>query len=382
MNMKDNKNDKLITLAILTYSKAQTLQNVLQSEGIEAVISNVNQIQPVISSGVRVRIKESDLPQALAIIESSAWLSEDVIEDKDPVLDSKVDKVLIPVDFSDYSTKACEIGFSLAAALSAEVILLHVYYTPMYAAIFPYSDFSYQATDEVVAAKNIIVKARQEINKLSDQIKEKIDNKELPKVSFSAILREGIPEEEILRYAKEQRIKIVIMGTRGKNQKDLDLIGSVTAEVIDRSRAAVLALPEKTPFKSIDEINNIAFITNFDQRDLIAFDSLIKNIIKSLSVKITLLRLADEKDTWDEIKLGGIKEYFKKQYPTLDIKYDIIKNDDILQNLEEYIVSNKIDMITLASYKRNVFSRLFNPSIARKMIFHADTPLLVIHTKK
>ncbi len=252
----------------------------------------------------------------------------------------------------------------------------------MYAAIFPYSDFNYQATDEVVAAKNIIVKARQEINKFSDQIKEKIENKELPKVTFSAILREGIPEEEILRYAKEQRIKIVIMGTRGKNQKDLDLIGSVTAEVIDRSRAAVLALPEKTPFKSINEVKNIAFITNFDQRDLIAFDSLIKNIIKSLPIKITLLRLADEKDTWDEIKLGGIKEYFKKQYPTLDMKYDIIKNDDLLQNLEEYIESNKIDMISLASYKRNVFSRLFNPSIARKMIFHADTPLLVLHTKK
>ncbi len=115
--MKDDKNDKLITLAILTYSKAQTLQNVLQSAGIEALISNVNQIQPVISSGVRVRIKESDLPQALEIIESSAWLSEDVIEDKDPVLDSKVDKILIPIDFSGYSTKACEIGFSFAAAL-------------------------------------------------------------------------------------------------------------------------------------------------------------------------------------------------------------------------------------------------------------------------
>src|SRR5690554_5731971 len=100
--MEKNK-DKLITLAILTYSKAQTLQSVLENEDIEAFIHNVNQIQPVISSGVRVRIKESDLPRALEIIESSTWLAEDVIEDKDPVLDTKVDKVLIPIDFSDYS---------------------------------------------------------------------------------------------------------------------------------------------------------------------------------------------------------------------------------------------------------------------------------------
>ena len=45
--------DKLVTLAILTYAKAQILKNVLENEGIEAYIHNVNLIQPVISSGVR-----------------------------------------------------------------------------------------------------------------------------------------------------------------------------------------------------------------------------------------------------------------------------------------------------------------------------------------
>ena len=52
----------------------------LENEGIEAYIHNVNLIQPVISSGVSLRIKESDLPHALQIIESSAWLSEDIIK--------------------------------------------------------------------------------------------------------------------------------------------------------------------------------------------------------------------------------------------------------------------------------------------------------------
>ena len=80
------------------------------------------------------------------------------------------------------------------------------------------------------------------------------------------MLREGIPEEEILRYSKEYRSRIVIMGTRGKNQKDIDLIGSVTAEVIERSRVPVLAIPENTPFKQLAEAKRIAFITNFDQR--------------------------------------------------------------------------------------------------------------------
>ena len=60
--------EKLVTLAILTYSKAQILKNVLENEGIEACIHNVNLIQPVISSGVRIRIRESDLPRALKVL--------------------------------------------------------------------------------------------------------------------------------------------------------------------------------------------------------------------------------------------------------------------------------------------------------------------------
>lgn len=90
--------EKLVTLAILTYSKAQILKNVLENEGIEACIHNVNLIQPVISSGVRIRIRESDLPRALKIIESSAWLAEDVVnEEKTEEKHGK--QVLIPVDF-------------------------------------------------------------------------------------------------------------------------------------------------------------------------------------------------------------------------------------------------------------------------------------------
>ena len=301
--------DKLVTLAILTYTKAQILKNVLENEGIETYIHNVNQIQPVVSSGVRLRIKESDLPRALKITESSTWL--------------------------------------------------------------------YQIGDEETV-KTIIHRVHSDLNTLSAKIKEKIVSGEFPDIKYSCILREGIPEEEILRYAKEERPIVIIMGTRGKNQKDIDLIGSVTAEVIDRSRVPVLAIPENTPFKQFSEVKRIAFITNFDQRDLIAFEAFF-NTWKSFHFSVFLIHLTESKDTWNEIKLAGIKEYFHKQYPGLEIHYDVVMNNNLLKGLDQYIKDNQIDIITLTSYKRNIFARLFNPSIARKMIFHSDTPLLVIN---
>lgn len=369
--------DKLVTLTILTYAKAQILKTILEDEGIETYIHNVNQIQPVISSGVRVRIKESDLPHALKIIESSAWLSEDVVGGKVSQTKSTSNKVLIPVDFSGYSMKACEFGFNYAQNTGAEVILLHVYFTPIYSTSLPYGDiFNYQLSDDE-NVKTILQKVHAELNGLLDKVKEKIASGQFPNVKYMCVLREGIPEEEILRYVKDCCPRIVIMGTRGKNQKDLDLIGSVTAEVIERSRVPVLAIPENTPFRQFSEVKHIAFITNFDQRDLIAFDSLIASF-KSFRFSVSLIHLSGIKDTWDEIKLGGIKEYFHKQYPQLYIHYDVVQDDDLLNNLEQYIEKENIDIIALTSYRRNIFYRLFNPSIARKMIFHSDTPMLVL----
>lgn len=74
----------------------------------------------------------------------------------------------------------------------------------------------------------------------------------------------------------------------------------------------------------------------------------------------------------------GIQEYFKKQYPQLTIDYDMLGGESLLNNLDDYVKEKGIDVLCLSNYKRNIFARLFNPSIARRMIFHSNTPILVI----
>lgn len=63
--------DRLITVAIHTYEHALRLKSLLESEGVPVVLHNVNLSHPVVSSGVRVRIHEKDLPLALRIIENT-----------------------------------------------------------------------------------------------------------------------------------------------------------------------------------------------------------------------------------------------------------------------------------------------------------------------
>lgn len=62
--------NRLITIAIHTVEKALPLKNLLEREGIYVELNNVNLASPTVAAGVRIRIKESDLPLALRIIEN------------------------------------------------------------------------------------------------------------------------------------------------------------------------------------------------------------------------------------------------------------------------------------------------------------------------
>ena len=114
---------RLITVAIHTFDRAQALKSVLESEGVETVLQNVNLSQPVVSSGVRVRIRETDLPLALRIIENI-----DIFTNGSPAdSEGKQPIILVPVDFSAYSALACDIAFHIATEHRASICILNTY---------------------------------------------------------------------------------------------------------------------------------------------------------------------------------------------------------------------------------------------------------------
>ena len=372
--------DKLVTLAIHTFEKAQILKTILETEGIEVYIHNVNLIQPVVSAGVRVRIKESDLPHALRIIEDNKW-SEDAKEEEEKGDADQTRKVLIPIDFSDYSMKACDLGINYAAVVGAEVMIMHAYFNPYFPSAIPLGEtLSYQMNEEE-SLQELLRRVRGNMEDICSLIEKKMEDGELPQVTYDYVLREGLPEEEIIAYSKEYRPTLIVMGTRGKDQKEVDLIGSVTGEVIELNKVPVLAIPENVPFTNLRDAKHIAFATSFNQRDLVAFDKFME-LIKDFDFSIHLFNISTSRDEWNEIRLSGVREYFKKQYPDANLSYTVLADGDLLLAIEKFVRDEHIDVIALSSYRRNLLARMFNPSIARKMLFHTDTPLLVIDSKR
>ena len=381
---RDNKddqlnNDKLVTVAIHTYEKAQILKSILESEGIPSVIHGVNLIEPTIPGSVRVRIRESDLQSALRVIEQvdfTSKLTND--EDQDDKGKELSNEILIPVDFSDYTILTCEFGFKLAHDLNCSVKLMHAFFTPFYPAAIPFSDaFTIPISDKDIY-QDIRKKTEKDMNELIKKIDAQISNNTFPNVNYTHTLIEGLPEEEIITYSKKMKPIAIVMGTRGKNAKDLDLIGSVTAEVMDGCKTPIFAVPEDAKVRNLSEIKRIVFLTNFQEREFKAFDIMMK-FLKPYPVKLFLAHIAKKDDVWNEIKLSGLQKYLTESNPRLQTEYKLIDQSESLEvSLEKFVDENNIDMISLSSSRRNLFARMFNPGIARRMLFHSDTPILVI----
>ena len=364
--------DKLVTLAIRTYKRAQMIKTVLEENGIVTVIHNINLEHPELAVGVRVRIKESDLPMALRIVEEmeSAW------EHEPATGSTSTQKVLIPIDFSDQVSKATDFGFHFADILAAEVVFLYVYFSPAFT-ISSNNDMSTYSISDSELLKKILSSANTEIENMTKQIHKRIANGELPNIPFSFEMKEGVPEDQILDYCKKNNPSLVVMGTHGRKLTN-ELIGSVTAEVMEACVSPVFAVPTLMTMHSPEDIKRVAFLTNFDQKDLIAIDRAI-SLFGPEDVEIYFIHASDKNAAWSEVMLAGIKSYFANHYPQLVTNYDLLNANDTPEFLNNYMVNHKINVLAFNSRRRNIFARLFNPGLAYKMVLHSDTPLFVTH---
>lgn len=370
----DTSEQRLITLAIHTYDRAVELKHTLEHQGIPVVLHNVNLTHPVISSGVRVRIREIDLPAALRIVENSETISnEGGVDSANPL-------ILVPVDFAEYSLKVIDFAFRYADIYHADVMLLHSYINPALSKRVQLSDnISFELTETQETDKQLYADAFQRFEAITTLIRKKIDEGKLPRVKFTTRIQEGVPEDTIIDIAKQNNPYLIIMATRTSARKEQEMIGSVTAEVLDSSRYPVLSIPECIDYSNPDEINNIVYIANLDQADIIAIERLhLMFRDKSMNVKILPKPNKKEPDQRTTEQLDLLIKYCSTHHPDWQFSSIFLSSATDEKVYRQMIASSNINLIAVPSKKRNVFTRFFNPSVAHQLLLKADATVLTI----
>ena len=368
---------RLITVAIHTYEYALGVKSLLESEGVEVTLQNVNLEQPEVSSGVRVRIAEHNLPLALRILENPDIFRPAPADAHDS---RRGHTIMVPTDFSAHAFSAACVAVKLAAAHGASITFLHAYIGRNLPANIQLTDnLTYEVT-EIKGDEELRRVAEGQMQELVQRLKARMKSGELPVVKCRTMIVEGVPEDAIVDYARESPPYLVVMGTRAYERKQREMIGSVAAEVLDESRFPVLTIPENmTVGKSIDP-HNILFLSNLDQEDILALDTLYRYFPKA-AARVTIINVPRRMrfSMGDRGRASmALADYCRRKFEHYTFETVPVSPAGAVQELDRLKATQRFDLIVVPNRRKNAFSRLLNPGLAHKVVLESDVPMLVI----
>lgn len=280
----------------------------------------------------------------------------------DPI-SNQLKKILVPLDFSETSVRAMNYAASLAFNLKSEIILFHTVVVPVVTS----GDMVF-ATDVTALQNDAIAHLEKAKAELLSQY---------TKLTISINSTIGVPANEINLKCKNDGIDMVIMGSNGTSGMVQVVFGSVTRSVIANCPCPVLTVPINAPNTYPGKV---AFATNFDDHELQSL-FLLTEMLRSFGTEIHLIHVGNGSDMKSQ---DDLLTYFRGQVRANinyeNIKYHILKGDDVEDTIESFIVGNKMEWLAIAKRKRNFFDMITSKSLTNKLHHHSYVPLLVFHT--
>jgi nucleotide-binding universal stress UspA family protein len=141
-------------------------------------------------------------------------------------------QILIPTDFSIPSEVAGQYAKALAETFGASLHVLHV---------LDESYLTWAATEGMALPVEADVRAEAE-SSANNRLQQVLTEAEREKYRARIVLRIGSPFVEIIRYAREENIDLIVMGTHGRGLIAHLLLGSVAERVVRKAPCPVLTV--------------------------------------------------------------------------------------------------------------------------------------------
>lgn len=274
-------------------------------------------------------------------------------------------KILYPTDFTETSENAFLYALNFAKTSGAEIIILHVY---------PFPSIKLGTIPENIERNYTTYELEklEEFKTIAAQLRKIAADNNLSDIKLTHVLRSGQPLIAIENVAQEEGVELIVMGTKGSEGLQETLLGSTTGNIIMNCKCWVLGVPQVSHYNN--GIKNITFTTRFKDKDKEALTEIL-NFLKSSDTKITCLHI---KSTNTEIDNATIEEW-KKDFKETNLNFEIRENNDIQEGIFKYLEESKSDLLVMLTYKRGFFGEMFERSVSRKLSYHTETPILVLH---
>jgi nucleotide-binding universal stress UspA family protein len=139
-------------------------------------------------------------------------------------------RICCPIDFSDASRAAMEVAADLSRRFGAELVLFHAYPVPGYT--FP--------DGSVVASPKMLQDLADGAERHLEAWRRDAEAAGAARVQAAKVA--GEPAAEIVSFAREQGVDLLVLGTHGRTGLEHALMGSIAERVVRRARCPVLTV--------------------------------------------------------------------------------------------------------------------------------------------
>jgi nucleotide-binding universal stress UspA family protein len=279
-------------------------------------------------------------------------------------------KILVPVDFSKASVNAADVAYDVAKRSGASINMLHVIEEAIADSYSVSGQGKPSNIEERVYTIELIRKSRKMLEKLVNDPKYK-------DVKVEGELRMGNPFHGMRTIITEQKVDLVVMGTRGHSKLEEMVIGSNTERVVRQMKCPVLTVHNKP---SSLNFKNIVYATAMS-KDEEVFSRIVKRTQQIYNSTVHLVRINTPGD-FQRDKV--VKDYMEKFAKKLQLKnYTINVYNDL--TTEEGIIyfadSINADLVCMATHGRTGFAHVMAGSVAEDVVSHIKRPILTFVVK-
>jgi nucleotide-binding universal stress UspA family protein len=267
--------------------------------------------------------------------------------------------ILLPTDFSQNARYAAEYAFTLFPEKNNRFILLHVYDPP-------------KPTGMLITIDDIVKK--EAVTELKTAVTALKQNCPQGSTLEQLVIR-GDTTEVINRICSNEKVDLVIMGTKGASGLKEVFMGSTTSTTIKNTNITLLAIHELANKTRPQRILFAADYTHLDKLDVLnplvelakknAASLFIVNVVTNNKGKVSF------NPVMEKVALSNYLDNIPHQYFT-------IENTDVEEGLNSFIEEHQVDLMTVIPGKNNFFDSIFHRSVTNKIALHGKTPLLVL----
>ncbi len=277
---------------------------------------------------------------------------------------TQINSILIPTDFSDLSESAIKAGIAIAKRQDAGVTLLHV--VDLLPNLLP--------TEVLLSdSRDVLSRMEEQLSELSEKFQKDTGVKPVIKVL------QGTPSDSICKFANDENISLIVMGTHGVSGLREFFIGSEAFRVVKNATCPVLTIPgnwEKTDFGKVlfpVRINPGVFNTYFYARP----------IIERNNSELFILGLYEREKDIDNKEISISINKLKGQLNNDKVLFrtGITTSNDLPSKILNMAKDYEADLIILTANLDYNFKAFFVGPFVQQVINHSKLPVLSIKPK-